>query len=163
MEEIRKFFDSTFLQTIVTGILAFFAYRVAKEQSKMNRSLVNVQDSVELHASPLVVPTGDIQKLYIALQNVGTRVIYLESYVFNGKKYELGGQILASTYSQALANYYQIELPSNGENHVSLEVVFKDIQEERWSSSFEADQKEGWGWIIKSLGRKPLTEKVQQS
>lgn len=145
-------------QTIVTGILAYFAYRVANEQKFLSKRLVDVQDTIELHAAQLVVvdEKKSTQKQYIALQNIGARVIYIDFYNFNGKKYSLSGHALASTYSNTLANYYQIELPSDGQNHISLSVVYHDMNNEKWRSEFEADLKEGWGWVIKFLGKQSI-------
>ncbi len=155
MAEINTFLNSNFLQTIVAGVLAYFAYRVAREQKFLSKRLVDVQDTVELHAAQLITidEKKNTQKFYIALQNIGARVIYLDSYNFNGKKYTLGGHVLASTYTNTLANYYQIELPTNGENHVSLSVIYHDMKQDKWKSNFEADIKEGWGWVIKFLGK----------
>jgi hypothetical protein len=154
--ELIKFLDSNFLQTVVTGVLAYFAYRVAKQQNFLNKRLVDVQDTVELHAAQLIMTdeVSKAQKFYIALQNIGARVLYIDSYIFNGRKYSLGGHVLASTYSNTLANYYQIELPSNGENHISLSVSYHDMNGEKWKSSFEADLKDGWGWVIGFRGKK---------
>ena len=156
--EIICFLNSNFLQTIVTGLLTYFAYLVAKEQNSLNKRLVDVQDTVELHAAQMIVTNEDksVQKYYIALQNIGARVIYIDSYNFNGKKYTLGGQTLASTYTNTLANYYQIELPNNGDNHVSLSVTYHDMNKEKWKSKFEAELKDGWGWVIKFLGKELL-------
>lgn len=158
MAELYNFLDSSLLQTIVTGILAYFAYRVAREQKFLSERLVDVQDTVELHAAQLVKvdEKNNTQKSYIALQNIGSRVIYLDSYNFNGKKFTLGGHVLASTYTNTLANYYEIELPTNGENHVSLSVIYHDMNQNKWKSHFEADTKEGWGWVIKFLGKKSI-------
>lgn len=159
MTVLYDFFDSNLLQTIVTGILAYFAYRVSKEQKLLSERLVDVQDTVELHVAQLVSvdEKKNTQKSYLALQNIGSRVIYLDSYNFNGRKYTLGGYVLASTYTNTLANYYQIELPTNGENHVSLSVSYHDMNNVKWKSNFEADIKDGWGWVIKFLGKKLIS------
>lgn len=158
MAEIICFLNSNFLQTIITGLLAYFAYLVAKEQNLLNKRLVDVQDTVELHATQMIVTNEkkSLQKYYIALQNIGARVIYIDSYNFNGKKYTLGGHTLASTYTNTLANFYQIELPTNGDNHISLSVTYHDMNKEKWKGKFEADLKDGWGWVIKFLGKELL-------
>lgn len=160
MAEFICFLNSNFLQTLVTGILAYFAYLVARKQNFLNKRLVDVQDTVELHAAQMIVTKEDkkSQKHYIALQNIGARVIYIDAYRFNGKKYTLGGHALASTYTNTLANYYQIELPTNEENHISLSVRYHDMNGDKWKSSFEADLKDGWGWVIKFLGKKLVNE-----
>jgi len=80
----------------------------------------------------------------------------VHSYNFDGKKYSLGGHALASTYSNTLANYYQIELPVDGQSHISLSVIYHDMNDERWESNFEADLKDGWGWVIKFLGKQSV-------
>jgi len=155
---ISDLLNSNFLQTIVTGVLAYFAYRVANEQKFLSKRLVDVQDTVELYAAQMIIvdEKKNTQKYYIALQNIGARVVYIDSYNFDGKKYSLGGHALASTYSNTLANYYQIELPVDGQSHISLSVIYHDMNDERWESNFEADLKDGWGWVIKFLGKQSV-------
>jgi len=147
--------NSNFLQTFITSVLAYFAYRVAKEQNLLNKRLVDVQDTVELHAAQAIDEKTD--KRFIALQNIGARLIYIDAYKFNGKKYSLNGHALASTYTNTLANFYQIELPTNDEKHISLLVWFHDMNGEKWKSEFEADLKDGWGWVIRFLGKTKIS------
>jgi len=70
---ISDLLNSNFLQTIVTGVLAYFAYRVANEQKFLSKRLVDVQDTVELYAAQMIIvdEKKNTQKYYIALQNIG--------------------------------------------------------------------------------------------
>lgn len=149
-----------FLQTLVTIGAIFIAYKIGKKQNEINEKLGNLQDVVELHGALLIEQEKDKEgkiikeKPYICVQNVGTRLIYLERYTFNGKKYLLNGFVLASTYSQTLANYYKIELPTNGENHVFLSIRYRDQDDRVWKSEIVAEAAPGWGWKIIPYQRK---------
>lgn len=77
----------------------------------------------------------------------------MDKYIFNGRVYETAGQVLPSTYSQAINNFYKIELPTNRENHVSLEVFYRDIENRKWSSVIYADKNQN-NWDVRTLPRK---------
>lgn len=156
---IQDFLSSDFLQNLVAFITLYVAYTIGKRQNEINEKLGKLQDIVEIHGALMIVETKDKDnkinyKPYICLQNVGTRIIYLNSYVFNGKKYILNGHILASTYSQTLANYYQIELPTNGETHVSLTVRYIDQDERIWETEIFAELDQKYGWKISPYPKK---------
>lgn len=88
--------------------------------------MARTQDAIELFAVPGVRDDRNMQgerkslTPIIQLLNTGTRVIYLDRYIFNGKIYETSGQVLPPAYGQC-NHYYWIELPSHDkEVHVSL-------------------------------------------
>lgn len=139
-----NFLDSTFLNTIAVAIVGVFAYWIGKMQAK-------IQDSVELYASFGVMKnlTTQAENPIIHIQNIGSRVVYFDSYEFNGRLYELNGQVRPSTYSGATNSFYRIDLPTDGTNHVSLFISFHDIGGRKWSSKIICDFKDGW-WDIKT-------------
>ncbi len=96
---------------------------------------------------------------FIHVQNVGTRLIYLDKYIFNGREYATDSQILPSRYSQAENNFYRIELPTNEEIYVSLEIFYHDLDNRSWSSRVIARKEGLLGWNIKTLPREPLLNK----
>lgn len=149
MIEIINNWEPEWVQAGLSFITLLVALYIGIKQNQINEKVGKLNDVVELHGALLVVTA--IQKQYICIQNIGTRIIYLQHYSFNGKKYKLNGHTLASTYSQTLANYYQIELPTDGQNHVSLEVVYRDIDGRFWTSEIYADYDSSWGWKISSL------------
>lgn len=120
----------------------------------INNKLKDLQDVVELNSGLLF----DNKKPFILIQNVGSRSIYLDSYTFNGTSYQLNGHILASTYSQAQANYYQVELPVNRERHVSMTINYRDASKRRWKSEIVADFHADWiyGWKVSSFPKKRI-------
>lgn len=138
---VCKFFDSNFLQTVFIVILGFFTYKISKLQQES-------ADTVELHAY-LAMEGSDNGSLkpFVRIQNVGTRLVYLSSYIFNGRKYVLSKQVLPSVYSGALANFYWVELPTNGETHVFLEFFFSDNRNKNYSSEVIAENINGF-WNV---------------
>jgi hypothetical protein len=154
-----QFLDHDLWQTVATLSALVAAYYIGKEQNKINKAIYRIQDTVELYCFWLIVVNKDenehiISSLpYIHIQNIGTRLIYLDKYIFNGRVYAIDGQVLPSTYSQAINNFYRIELPTNGESHVSLEVFYRDLENRQWSSVVYADKKNNI-WEVKTLPRK---------
>ena len=112
---------------------------------------------MELYASLGImkdIATQNESKI-IYIQNVGTRVLYFDSYEFNGKPYELNGQVQAPTCSGAINSFYRISLPINGECHVSLFVYFHDAENRKWKSKIICDFQNQW-WDIKTYPREFL-------
>ena len=136
--------NSTFLNTIAVVAVGYFAYKIGRQQA-------DIQDSIELYASLGVLQniTTKIESPIIHIQNVGTRVIYFDRYNFNGKIYELSGQVIPSSYANTINSFYRINLPANEERHVNLVVYFHDINKRRWSSKIICDLNDGW-WDIKT-------------
>ncbi|OGZ56317.1 MAG: hypothetical protein A3H64_00525 [Candidatus Ryanbacteria bacterium RIFCSPLOWO2_02_FULL_45_11c] len=152
------FFDHNFWQTLITLGAIIAAYLIGKKQNEINASIYRTQDVVELYASfalrKNVNEKGEVisQTPLIYVQNVGTRLIYFEKYIFNGKEYPTTNQVLPSTYSQALNDFYWIELPINGEVHACIEVFYYDLEKRKWKSRIFADLESGT-WKIKTLSR----------
>ena len=115
----------------------------------------------ELYASQLLVDNRNAQGNtisripHIAIQNIGTKVIYLDKHTINGQEYISHHQILPPTYSHVQDNFYRIELPTTDETYVSLEVFFHDLDRKFWSSKIIATKTGPFGWEIKTLPRKP--------
>lgn len=148
-----SFLDHNFWTTIV----AFFAFVAASIvgyfQYKINKSIHRIQDSVEVYAfySTMTIKIdGEKENIkpQIHVLNVGTRVIYLEKYVFNGRTYFTNNQVLPPTYSNTQAIYY-IDLPVNGEKYVSVELYYKDEEGRCWNSEIVAEL--DLYWKVKNL------------
>lgn len=116
-----------------------------------------INDVVELYAFPGVKAVqdsnGNILRYdqVIKIQNVGTRVVYMEKYIFNGVEYITHGQVLPPTYAQQDLLYW-VDLPQNGINHVSLIVYYQDLDSRDWKSEIVADLV-GGAWKVSSLPR----------
>jgi hypothetical protein len=155
-----NFVDHNLWQTLLTGSAVVAAYLVGRKQNEINTAIHRTQDTVELYASfAVIINKNEDDKVisatpFIYIQNVGTRLIYIDQYTFNGRIYLKDGQILPSTYSQALNNFYRIELPTNQDTHVSLEVSYHDLEDRKWSSMIFAEKINNY-WDIKTLPRKP--------
>ena len=147
-----SFFDSTFFQTVIISVTAVLAYGISRRQNEISTKISNIEDSVEIYATGAVMKNGDLEIPVIHIQNVGTRLIYLDSYTFNGQIYQLGGQVRPSTYSQAENNFYYVELPTNGGSFATLEIRYRDVDDRRWKSIVEA-KKDGKVWKVNTFAR----------
>ncbi len=165
-KEIKKIMYDFFLknilpviEVIVLAIAAFLAWSIGKKQNRINSQIGKIQDSVELYATFAVKKIIDQEGKekssipVVHIQNVGTRHLYFDRYIFNGRIYELNGQVRPPTYSQAENNFYIIELPTNKEDHVSLEIEYRDIDDRKWKTLILANLKNGF-WEIETYPRK---------
>lgn len=138
--------DNQFWPTLIGAATAFILIVIAWSQNKINRAIHNVQDAVEIYAF-----TPDNKQIH--LQNVGTRLIYLDKYIFNGVIRETHQQILPPAEHSPAAIYW-IDLPSiikvpnpAGDDmvqmmvadHVSLEVLYRDVDGRNWKTTVFAD------------------------
>jgi hypothetical protein len=140
---IQGLLSSNLLQNIILIISLLLAVWVGGRQ-------IWLADVVELYGSPSSLSDGKIP--VVLVQNVGTRLVYLDKYIFNGKSYITDGQVLPSTYAQASGGSYWIQLPTNGESHVSIEIYYHDLDGRKWRSSIFADVENGV-WKVKTLPR----------
>ena len=147
---------------LISGISAFFSWR----QNKLH-------DIVELYANygertyeKVFIQNKDgkkntekilVREPYIRIQNVGSRIVYFDQYNFNGKIYDLNGQVRPPTSSNAIDNYYYIDLPTNGENHVSVLIEYRDIDNRSWKTQIFATVKDN-NWHIETYPRKKNAE-----
>lgn len=130
------------------------AYKIGTKQ-------ISVSDTIELYASYLLVEFIDHEdkrnkKPYIHIQNVGTKILYFDKYMFNGREYFADSQIIPSTYSQASNAFYRIQLPINDENYVFLSVYYHDINNKYWISNIICERGGDFGWEIKTLPRSSI-------
>lgn len=117
---------------IATVAAVFGAIWIGRVQHRINKALYNVQDAVELFGLPA---SGQVH-----IQNVGTRLIYLEKYIFNGIVFDAYQQILPPSLHAPQAIYW-IDLPPRPleTTHVSIEVFFRDVDGRNWKSTIFAD------------------------
>lgn len=143
-QSILKFFNSTFMNTIAISIVGGFAYWIGRMQAK-------IQDSVELYASFGIIKNLDSGQdvPIIHIQNIGTRLVYFNSYAFNGRIYELNAQVRPPVSSGAINSFYRINLPTDGTDHVSVFIFFHDVDGRKWKSKIICDLANGW-WDIKT-------------
>jgi hypothetical protein len=118
---------------------------------------IQLNDVVEIYATPdtktvLDATTGaSTITPIIGLRSIGTRLVYLDKYVFNGSEYGTNGQVLPSTYSQSTGLYW-IDLPTNSTSHVSISVYYHDLSGRKWRSEITADFINNY-WKVSSLPR----------
>ena len=69
----------------------------------------------------------------MSIINISAGVVYLEKYLFNGREYPLNEEVLPpAAYTNAL---HYIFLPTDGTDHVSFQVSFKDWQGKLWETT----------------------------
>ncbi len=143
----QLFANVLLLFTVLVAL--FFGYRQ-----------IYLNDVVELYAitsSKSVVNQAD-NKEYVSavikVQNIGTRLVYMDKYVFNGTEYLTQGQVLPSSYSKDNALYW-IDLPDpkSGVIHVSVIVYYHDLDFRYWKSDIVADFGLDGTWKVYSLPR----------
>lgn len=139
-----------FIATVSTFVVALF---IGIKQNKINEKLLKVQDIVALFidSGSKMVANGDSNAIIptMVLYNLGTSVVYLEYYIFNGRKYPVGA-ITLPTRSSFPEFSYKIDLPTNGETHVSFEIIILDSLDRRWYTEGFADLNDG-AWQIMHL------------
>lgn len=149
---IINFLSSQLFANLLLLVTIIIAFVVGYRQILLN-------DVVEIYAIPSVKQSVDsqtntqISTPIISLQNTGTRIVYLDKYIFNGTEYLTHGQVLPPTYSQSNALYW-IDLPmvSSGITHVSVSVYYHDLDLRYWKSEIVADFV-NHTWKVSSLPR----------
>lgn len=139
---------------VISTIALISSVLIGKKQVEISKQQADAQNKVELY---LLVdfriyrdaegrePDKKVPAIFI--RNIGGNIIYLENYIFNGRKYDIGKQVIppVSIYQEAL---YAIELPTDGTSHVSLEINFLDWKNQTWQATGYADFKDGMWDII---------------
>lgn len=152
LDLIIKFLSSQLFANILLLITLIVALAIGYRQILLN-------DVVEIYATPSVKQVMDREgntqssSPIINIQNAGTRLVYMDKYIFNGIEYLTHGQVLPPTYSQANAIYW-IDLPgiTTGINHVSVTIYYHDLDSRYWKSDIVADFI-GQTWKVLSLPR----------
>lgn len=129
-------------------VISIFALTISTfiglRQVKISEMQNEMQNKVELYllAQPITFSSEDeksarqiVPAIYV--RNLGANVVYLEKYVFNGKEYQLGKNILPPV--SAYDGFRYIFLPTNGETHVSFTIDFLDWKNNKWQTSGYAD------------------------
>jgi hypothetical protein len=141
----KEFISSQLFANIILLVTAVVALVVGLNQVRIN-------DVIELYVvSGTKLGLNNIQIPVFYIQNIGTRVVYLDKYIFNGKEYKTNGQVLPPSYSQKEAVYW-VELPRNGETHVSLNIYYHDLDGRKWKSEAIGDVVDGF-WNISTFSR----------
>ena len=135
--------------TIIISICALVssAY-VGIKQVRISKVQIDFQNKVELyllagqytaHDIGNTIPDRIIPAVFV--RNLGNNVIYLEKYIFNGREYPLGEEILPPL--SKIDGFRYIDLPTDGTTHVSLKIHFKDWQKQLWQVDGYADFRNG--------------------
>lgn len=149
---------------IVISLFALiFSVQIGKKQVEISQQQADAQNKVELYLmadcriyrdAEGKMPDKKVPAIFV--RNIGGNIIYLENYIFNGRKYDVGKHVIppVSTYQEAL---YSIELPTDGTTHVSLEIKFLDWKSQKWELTGYADLRNGI-WEITYSPSKRIAE-----
>lgn len=132
-----KFLSSTLFGNLLLLITIIVAFFVGYRQIYLN-DVVEIYASADIKEMKFVESNSSSYYPIIKLQNTGTRLVYLDKYIFNGIEYITHGQILPPTLYQSNGIYW-VDLPTNGSQRVSLEVYYHDLDNRFWKSSIVAE------------------------
>lgn len=137
------------ITSIIVSICALISsVYVGVRQVRISKVQIDFQNKVELYLLTGHYTLRDVDNIIsdrsvpaIYIRNLGNNVIYLEKYIFNGREYPLGEEVLPplSKYD----GFRYIDLPTDGTTHVSLNIYFKDWQKRLWQVDGYADFKDG--------------------
>ena len=151
LKSLINFIGSQLFGNLILLITALFAFGIGWRQ-------ISLSDVVELYAVTSAKQFMNVDNgskspptVIVSIQNIGTRLVYLDRYVFNGTEYKTNGQILPPTYSQS-GGVYLIDLPNNGIHHVSIFIYYHDLDGRNWKSEITADFTDN-AWKTSSLPR----------
>ena len=137
-----------FFSFIVSVLALISSIQIGRKQYELSKWQAEAQNKVELYllTQPITLKSADgIQPDQSApaiyIRNVGGNVIYLERYLFNGREYPLGKEVLQPM--SVCEGYRYIYLPTDGTTHVSLQIYFEDWQKKQWMTKGFADWEDG--------------------
>ena len=120
--------------TFIVSVLALISsIQIGRKQYELSEWQAEAQNKVELYllTQPITLKSADgiqpdqsVPAIYI--RNVGGNVIYLERYLFDGREYPLGKEVLPPM--SVCEGYRYIYLPTDGTTHVSLQIYFEDCR-----------------------------------
>jgi hypothetical protein len=128
---------------ILAAIFAFIAiisaWRIGKEQNKINEQIFKMQDNVELYILSTFITlkdhTGvnaDKQVPVLLIRNLSASVIYLEKYLFNAQEHLLYDEVLPPVSHYDGFHYVYLPQEERLIPHVTFEIFFADWQHRKW-------------------------------
>ncbi|MBQ9970052.1 MAG: hypothetical protein IJP15_06110 [Oscillospiraceae bacterium] len=135
--------------TIIISVLALISSAViGYKQMKISEQQTSFQNKVELYLIDEYIVMHDAlgQKPdknvpAIIIRNIGNSVVYLERYIFNGREYPIGKEVLPPI--SAFNGIRYIELPTDSTTHVSFSIDFRDWRDNPWKTVGYADLRNG--------------------
>ena len=118
--------------TLIISIAALLSsFYIGKKQYELAQMQAVAQNKTELYLLVQTITLRDasgnqpdkaLPAIYI--RNIGNNVVYLDKYLFNGREYPLGREVLPPVSS--FDGFHYIYLPTDGTTHISLEIDFLD-------------------------------------
>lgn len=151
--------------TIVISLLALISSAIiGYKQTKISKMQSDLQNKVELYllynvVAHHIINNNEPNQLFpaIYIRNIGGNVIYLDNYIFNGREYPLGKEVLPPV--SAYDGFHYIYLPTDNTEHVSFEINFTDWQNQKWKTKGYADSRKGVWEITYSPCEKRIEKK----
>ena len=135
--------------TLIISIVALLSsFYIGKKQYELAQMQAAAQNKTELYLLVQMItlrdaagkqPDKTLPAIYI--RNIGNNVVYLDKYLFNGREYPLGKEVLPPVSS--FDGFHYIYLPTDGTTHISLEIDFRDWRGHLWKTKGYADLNDG--------------------
>lgn len=125
---------------IISALALIASVIIGIRQISIDKKQSDLATKIELYISvaPVRVFDGNEKEPKeilpaMSIINISAGVVYLEKYLFNGREYPLNEEVLPpASYTNAL---HYIYLPTDGSDHVSFQVFFKDWQGKLWETT----------------------------
>jgi len=147
------FLGVTFVLGIITTVLV---YKIGVTQNIINEKALSISDFAEVFLMPqtLVSKMSDGSEKAtgwnILIKNVSAYPIYLNSYVLNGTKYDIGNSAIPNNSD----SWFSVPIPEDVQKNKSFSLVvnFEDYQGNKYQTEGFGQFNVG-GWSIKSYRR----------
>lgn len=151
-------------QTIFTGatfigamLATWFAYKIGKKQNKINEQALNISNFVEIFLMPQQVITQNrdnseekIIKWNVLIKNVSSYPVYLNDFVLNGIKQDVGNSAIPNNPDSWYGLPITDDVQKKGD--FSLLVSFEDYLGHKYQTE-GFGKFNGYSWDIKSKKR----------
>ena len=133
---------------VISTIALISSALIGKKQVQISEQQADAQNKVELYllSQPITLRSanGDIPDRVVPaiyIRNIGANIVYLENYIFNGREFPLGKNVLPPV--SAYDGFRYIYLPTDGTDHVSFKINFLDWKNQKWQTTGYADFNDG--------------------
>ncbi len=159
LERIQKFDPLFQLMVVVASAIGIYlAYKIGVQQNEINRRAVQIQDFVEVFVYPAQLQSDakEAPRFNLNVVNVSTRPVYLNSYVLNGQREQMGGGALPNVGD----HWYAVPIPSmvQASGTMDLKIEFEDYLGQHFSSHHTGVYQPS-GWKIMSEKSQVVGEK----
>lgn len=145
----------TIIEIISISVVGFLAWRIGVRQNEINSQFLGLSDYADVFLMPqtLTQKVDDNKTKTVGytllIKNASSYPIYLNQYIINGIKYEVGASIIPANSE----NWYQVPLTKDIQNtgKFFIEIYFEDFTGRKYKT--EGYGEFDGGWSVKSKKR----------